>query len=103
MGKVIISPGFGGGFNGAKRHRFDGELIRIIEEKENLVSGARGNPQKRAALNAQLQERLQELKIDCEPAQLAIVELASGKRFKIEEYDGSEYIITEDDLDMVAP
>ena len=38
-----------------------------------------------------------------DPASLQAVEIASGKRFKIEEYDGSEYIITEDDLDMVAP
>jgi RecG-like helicase len=38
MAKVIISPGFGGGFYGNQKHRFDPELIRIIEEKENLVS-----------------------------------------------------------------
>ena len=43
------------------------------------------------------------LQIDCDPADLVLVEIASGKRFKIEEYDGAEYIITEDDLDMVAP
>jgi hypothetical protein len=103
MAKVIISPGFGGRFWGADKHRFDAELIRIMEEKDNLVPGARGNPQKRKALDAQLKERLQELKIDCDPADLVIHELASGKRFKIEDYDGAEYIITEDDLDMVAP
>jgi hypothetical protein len=50
-----------------------------------------------------LQLRLQELKINIEPSELVIHQLASGKRFKIEEYDGAEYIITEDDLDMVAP
>jgi hypothetical protein len=43
------------------------------------------------------------LDIQCDPSKLAIIEFASGKRFKIEEYDGSEYIITEDDLNMVAP
>jgi hypothetical protein len=103
MGKVIISPGFGGGFYGKQKHRFDPELIRILEEKANLVPGARGNTQRRKDLDAQLVDRLSILNVRVEPAQLAIVELASGKRFKIEEYDGAEYIITEDDLDMVAP
>jgi hypothetical protein len=103
MAKVIISPGYGGGFYGIQKHRFDPELIRIIEEKENLVPGERGNPEKRKALDAQLKLRLHVLDILCNPSQLSIIELASGKRFKIEEYDGSEYIITEDDLNMVAP
>jgi hypothetical protein len=103
MAKVIICPFYGAGFSNIKAHRFDAELIRIIEEKEKLIPGARGNPAKRKDLDAQLQLRLQELKINIEPSELVIHQLASGKRFKIEEYDGAEYIITEDDLDMVAP
>ena len=103
MAKVIISPGFGSPFYGTVKDRFDGELIRIMEEKNNLPLGQRGNPAKRKALNELMKERLQALNIDCDPADLVLVEIASGKRFKIEEYDGSEYIITEDDLDMVAP
>ena len=103
MAKVIISPGFGAGFGGKDKHRFDGELIRIIEEKNNLPSGQRGNPEKRKALNDLLKERMNLLNIRSDPADLVLVEIASGKRFKIEEYDGAEYIVSEDDLDMVAP
>ena len=103
MAKVIISPGFGSPFYGTVKDRFDGELIRIMEEKNNLPLGQRGNPAKRKAFNEQLKERMDLLKINNDPADLVLVEIASGKRFKIEEYDGSEYIITEDDLDMVAP
>ena len=103
MAKVIISPGFGSPFHGAVKDRFDPELIRIMEERDNLPLGQRGNPAKRNAFNCSLKERLQALNIDCDPSDLVLAEVDSGKRFKIEEYDGAEYIITEDDLDMVAP
>ena len=103
MSKVIISPGFGSPFRGMVKDRFDSELLCIIEERDNLPAFQRGNPAKRKQLNDMLETRLRELHVIADPSSLQAVEIASGKRFKIEEYDGSEYIITEDDLDIVAP
>jgi hypothetical protein len=103
MAKIILSPGFGSPFYGTFKQRFDGELIALLEERGALVSGEKGNPAKRKDIDARLKIRLDKLKIHNEPSNLAIVELASGTRFRIEEYDGGEYVITEKDLIHVVP
>jgi len=103
MAKFILSPGFGCEWRGTFENRFDPELIRIMEEERSLISGTRGNPEKRKALHTQLKDRLLQLNIACEPADLAFIQLPSGTRFKIEEYDGAEYVITEHDLDCIVP
>jgi hypothetical protein len=103
MTKFIISAGFGGEWQGTFENRFDPELIRIMEEERNLISGARGNPEKRKALHTQLKDRLLQLNITCDASDLAVIQLPSGTRFKIEEYDGAEYVITEHDLDCIVP
>jgi hypothetical protein len=103
MAKFIISPGFGAPFYGRFKQRFDKELIALLEERGALVSGAKGNPQKRKDIDARLTARLAKLNISNQPSDLAIVELASGTRFMINEYDGAEYVITQKELCHVAP
>lgn len=103
MAKFIVSPGFGAPFYGTFKERFDGELIALLDERGALVSGEKGNPQKRKDIDARLKARLAKLNINNEPSDLSIVELASGTRFRIEEYDGGEYVITEKDLNLVVP
>lgn len=103
MAKFIISPGFGSPFYGTFKQRFDKELIALLEERDNLVSGEKGNPTKRKDIDARLKARLDQLIISNQPSDLAIVELASGTRFMIDEYDGAEYMITEKELCHVVP
>ncbi len=103
MAKFIISPGFGSPFYGTFKERFDGELVALLEERGALVSGAKGNPAKRKDINARLKDRLAKLNIFNGPEDLSLAELASGTRFRIEEYDGGEYVITEKDLDLFVP
>lgn len=103
MAKFILSPGFGAPFYGTFKERFDKELIALLEQRKNLVPGEKGNPAKRKDIDAQLKARLNLLNIHNQPSDLAIAELASGTRFRIEEYDGGEYVITEKDLDLVVP
>lgn len=103
MAKFILSPGFGSPFYGTFKERFDGELIVLLEERGALVSGAKGNPAKRKDIDVRLKARLAKLNIYNDPNDLQIVELASGTRFRIEEYDGGEYVITEKDLIHVVP
>ncbi len=103
MAKFILSPGFGAPFYGTFKERFDKELIALLDERRNLVPGAKGNPQKRKDINERLKARLAALNIFNGPEDLSLAELASGTRFRIEEYDGGEYVITEKDLDLVVP
>lgn len=103
MAKLILSPGFGAPFNGTFKQRFDQELIALLEERRNLVPGEKGNPAKRKDIDARLKARMVKMKINNDPNDLSIVELASGTRFRIEEYDGGEYVITEKDLVLVVP
>ena len=103
MAKFIISPGFGAPFYGTFKHRFDEQLVALLEERGALVSGAKGNLAKRKDIDARLKARLDQLNISNQPVDLVIVELASGTRFRIEEYDGGEYVITEKELCHVAP
>lgn len=103
MAKFIISPGFGSPFYGTFKQRFDKELIALLEERRSLVSGEKGNPTKRKDIDARLKARLDQLIISNQPSDLAIVELASGTRFMIDEYDGAEYMITEKELCHVVP
>lgn len=103
MAKFIISPGFGAPFYGTFKQRFDKDLIALLDERRNLVPGEKGNPAKRKDIDARLKARLVKLNIHNDPSDLSLAELASGTRFRIEEYDGGEYVITEKDLDLVVP
>lgn len=103
MAKLILSPGFGAPFYGTFKERFDKELIVLLEERLNLVPGEKGNPAKRKDIDVRLKARMVKLNIHNDPQDLQIVELASGTRFRIEEYDGGEYVITEKDLDLIVP
>ena len=103
MAKFIISPGFGAPFYGTFKQRFDEQLVALLEERGALVPGEKGNPAKRKDIDARLKIRMDNLQIHNEPSKFALVELASGTRFRIEEYDGGEYVITEKELCHVAP
>lgn len=103
MAKFILSPGFGAPFYGTFKDRFDQELIALLDERLNLVPGEKGNPEKRKDIDARLKARMVKMKINNDPNDLSIVELASGTRFRIEEYDGGEYVITEKDLVLIVP
>ena len=96
---VIISSGYGAGWStwhGHKELIFHPKLVELIESEQPTV----------VAISTILKEILGEK--EAEHIYLGGVEdltiqwLPKGTKFKIEEYDGSEYIITENDLDLIA-
>ena len=103
MSKFIISTGFGADWQGTFEDRFDSELISTLEKLRDIVPGCIGNPQKRAALEIQLKDRMTALGFECDICDMHITKLKKGTRFMIEAYDGAEYIITEEELIHIAP
>ena len=101
MAKFIISTGFGREWQGSYEDRFDIVLIHTIEQMKALVPGIRGNPARRAELECQLKDRMEQLGFHCDICAMTLFEIQKGKRFMIDDYDGAEYVITEDQLDCV--
>ncbi len=96
---VIISAGWGAGWStwhGHKELIFHPKLVELVESGQY----------NRDNISTLLIELLG--KKEAEHVYLGGVEdltiqwLPKGTKFKIEEYDGSEYIITENDLDLTA-
>ena len=99
---VIISHGYGAGWStwhyGPNRETlvFHPKLVELIESEQHNTD----------TVLAVLKELLSEE--EAEDIYLGGVEdltiewVPKGTKFKIEEYDGSEYIITEYSLDMIA-
>lgn len=105
MTKMIISPGFGSGFIGEFEHRFDPVLVDCLEKLSSIPSGAK-HKDKRGELQNLIIARFYQFNINVGKEyinEIGLVDIPAGKRFSIEEYDGSEYVITEDDLEHVAP
>lgn len=105
MTKMIISPGFGSGFIGEFEHRFDPVLVECLEKLESIPSGAK-HKDKREELQNLIVARFYQFDINVSKGyanEIRLVDIPSGMRFRIEEYDGSEYVITEDDLEHMAP
>jgi hypothetical protein len=102
MTKFIISAGFGREWQGTFENRFDTVLIDTLEKLRGLPYGERGNPQRRRDLEAIICARMEELEFHCDIAQMCLYEVPLGKRFMIDNYDGAEYVITEDQLIHVA-
>lgn len=105
MTKMIISPGFGSGFIGEFEHRFDPVLVECLEKLETTPSDVK-HKDKREELQILIVARFYQFDIKVSKSyanEIRLVDIPSGKRFRIEEYDGSEYVITEDDLEHVAP
>ena len=100
---VIISSGYGAGWS--TWHQ--GEIRETLIFHPKLVEWVESEQPTVVAISTILKEILGEK--EAEHIYLGGVEdltiqwIPEGTKFKIEEYDGSEYIITEDDLDMVAP
>jgi hypothetical protein len=96
---VLISSGWGAGWStwhGHKELIFHPKLVEWVESEQPIV----------VDISTILKEILGEK--EAEHVYLGGVEdltiqwLPKGTKFKIEEYDGSEYIITENDLDLTA-
>ena len=96
---VIISTGWGAGWstwNGHKELIFHPKLVEWVESEQPTV----------VAISTILKEILDEK--EAEEIYLGGVEdltiewLPEGTKFRIEEYDGKEHIITENDLDLIA-
>ena len=96
---VIISTGWGAGWstwNGHKELIFHPKLVEWVESEQPTV----------VAISTILKEILGEK--EAEEIYLGGVEdltiewLPEGTKFRIEEYDGKEHIITENDLDLIA-
>ena len=96
---VIISAGWGAGWStwhGHKELIFHPKLVELVESEQHNAD----------TVSVVLNELLD--KEEAEGVYLGGVEdltiqwLPEGTKFKIEEYDGSEYIITENDLDMIT-
>lgn len=102
MTKFIISAGFGREWQGTFENRFDTVLIDAIEEWRNMPYGVRGNPQRRRDLEVIICDRMEELGFHCDIPQMCLYEVPLGKRFMIDNHDGAEYVITEDQLIHVA-
>ena len=103
MSKFIISTGYGSEWPGTFEDRFDSELISTLEKLRDIVPGCIGNPQKRAALEMQLKDRMITLGFECEISDMHVTKLKKGTRFMIAQYDGAEYIISIEKLIHIAP
>jgi hypothetical protein len=107
MGKVLITDEYGGGFPGSYQDRFDPVIIEAVESLVTLEK-QRFRTEKASAIHWDLEqcvlERFRELGTDLDSIpSLRVVQLDSGTRFSIREYDGLEYIITPDDLKHSMP
>lgn len=105
MTKMIFSPGFGSGFIGEFEHRFDPVLVECLEKLESTPSDAK-HKDKREELQNLIVARFYQFDINVGKGyanEIRLVDIPSGMRFCIEEYDGAEYVITEDDLEHIAP
>ena len=96
---VIISAGWGAGWStwhGHKELIFHPKLIEWVESEQPTV----------VAISTILKEILGEKEAEHVYLggvdQLSVIWVPQGTKFKIEEYDGTEYIITENDLDLIA-
>lgn len=99
---VIISNGYGAGWStwhyGSNRETliFHPKLVELVENNQHNVD----------TISAVLNELLD--KEEAEHIYLGGVEnlkvqwLPEGTKFRIEEYDGAEYVISEYSLDMIA-
>ena len=96
---VLISAGWGSGWStwhGHKKLIFHPKLVEWVESEQPTV----------VAILTILKEILGEK--EAEEIYLGGVEdltiewLPEGTKFRIEEYDGKEHIITENDLDLIA-
>lgn len=109
MTKFVISPGYGSGFTGTFEQRFDPVLVETLEKIQTIQYNVKAGLEKHkhlCDLHDLVVARLVQLDIEMSREQartLALTDVASGVRFLIEEYDGSEYVITENDLLFVAP
>lgn len=110
MAKFVISPGYGSGFTGTFEQRFDPVLVDALEKIRAIDDGYARSRSTGSVLREELYDlvlaRLVQLDIEMSREQvktLVLRDVASGVRFLIEEYDGSEYVITENDLLFVAP
>ena len=99
---VIISSGYGAGWStwnpGPNREilAFHPKLVEWVESEQPIV----------VAISTILKEILGEKEAEeiylGGVDQLSVIWVPHGTKFEIEEYDGSEYIITENDLDLIA-
>ena len=103
MSKFIISTGYGADWRGTFQDRFDSELIKTLEKLNRISPERIGNTEKRSTLEKQLYDRMTTLGFECAIDDMHIAKIKKGTRFKICEYDGAEYIITEEQLIHVAP
>lgn len=101
MAKFIISTGHGLEWQGSFEDRFDIVLIHTLEQIKALVPGIRGNPARRAELECQLKDRMEQLEFHCDICDMTLFDIQKGKRFMITDYHGAEYVITEDQLACV--
>jgi hypothetical protein len=96
---VLISTGYGAGWStwhGHKELIFHPKLVELIESGQH-------NRDNISTLLIELLGKKEAEEIYLGGVEELSVEwLPEGIKFKIEEYDGSEYIITENDLDMIA-
>lgn len=118
---VLYSPGFGSGFYSwnvirprAEEAVFDPNLVELVELREHLelfVNKYRENKQTNS-ISTTISDVESEIVNYCKDAypefygggleQLEVAWLPIGCKFSIGEYDGHEYIITEDDLGLEA-
>ncbi len=99
---VIISSGYGAGWStwhdGPNRETlaFHPKLVELIESEQH-------NKDNMATLLVELlgEEEAEHVYLGG-VEDLSIQWIPEGTKFKIEEYDGSEYIITENDLNLIA-
>jgi len=99
---VLISTGYGAGWS--TWHWGDNKEILIFHPKlvELVESGQHNADTVSVVLNELLDKEEAEGIYLGGVENLKIGWLPEGTRFKIEEYDGAEYVITENDLDLIA-
>jgi hypothetical protein len=96
---VIISTGWGAGWstwNGYKEMIFHPKLVEWVESEQPTVVDISTILKEILGEENGNQVYLGGIK------HLEVVWLPEGTKFKIEEYDGKEHIITENDLDLIA-
>ena len=96
---VLISTGYGAGWstwNGHKEMIFHPKLVEWVESEQPIVVDI--STILKEILGEKEAEEIYLGGVD----QLSVIWVPQGTKFKIEEYDGSEYIITENDLDLIA-
>ncbi len=106
MAKMIIVQTYGAGFQGTFEQRFDSLLVDALEKYRSLPATKTYAIQRQELLDL-IVARCNQLDIDINSPDSVkdynIIDIASGTRFMIADYDGSEYIITESNLTHVAP